>query len=119
MSDDPMPIHGTCDPRFSRVVDEFRRNFSERTERGGAFALWYDGKQVVDIWGGWADTARRQGWQRDTIVNFFSVSKALCAIACMRLVDQGKLDLDAPVSRYWPEFSAGDKGAITARHLLS
>lgn len=114
-----VPVHGACDPRFSRVADEFRRNFSERAERGGAVALWCDGKQVVDVWGGWSDGARRREWQYDTIVNFFSVSKALCAIACMRLVDQGKLDLDAPVSRYWPEFAAGDKGSITVRQLLS
>lgn len=115
----PILIHGTHDPRFARVVDEFRRNFSERAERGGAFALWCDGKQVVDVWGGWSDVARQHPWQRDTIVNFFSVSKALCTVACMRLVDQGKLNLDAPVSRYWPEFAAGDKGSTTVRQLLS
>jgi len=114
-----VPIHGTYDPRFSRAAEEFRRNFAERAERGGAFALWCDGKQVVDIWGGWADVARTSEWQRNTIVNFFSVSKALCAIACMRLADRGKLDLDARVARYWPEFALGGKGDVTVRQLLS
>jgi CubicO group peptidase (beta-lactamase class C family) len=116
---EPAPTHGTCDSRFSCVFEEFRRNFTERAERGGAVALWVDGKQVVDAWGGWADVAREREWQRDTIVNFFSVSKALCAIACMRLVDQGKLDLAAPVGRYWPQFAAGGKGQVTVRQLLS
>jgi CubicO group peptidase (beta-lactamase class C family) len=114
-----VPTHGTCDTRFARVAEEFRRNFTERAERGGAVALWCDGKQVVDMWGGWADVARSREWHRDTIVNFFSVSKALCAIACMRLADQGKLDLDATVARYWPEFASGGKGEITVRQLLS
>jgi CubicO group peptidase (beta-lactamase class C family) len=114
-----IPTSGTCDPRFFRVAEEFRRNFTERAERGGAVAVWCNGKQVVDVWGGWADVAHQREWQRDTIVNFFSVSKALCAIACMRLVDQGKLDLDAKVARYWPEFSSGGKGDVTVRQLLS
>src|ERR1044072_407189 len=114
-----VPTHGTCDPRFVRVADEFRRNFTERAERGGAVSVWCDGKQVVDLWGGWSDVAGTREWQRDTIVNFFSVSKALCAIACMRLVDRGKLDLDAAVARYWPEFASGGKGGVTVRQLLS
>ncbi|MBV9421018.1 MAG: beta-lactamase family protein, partial [Alphaproteobacteria bacterium] len=112
-------ISGTCHPRFSRVKDEFARNFSERAERGGAVAIWHDGEVVVDLWGGFADVERARAWNRDTIVNFFSVSKALCAVACMRLVDAGKLSLDAPVARYWSEFSQGGKGAITVRQLLS
>jgi CubicO group peptidase (beta-lactamase class C family) len=41
---------------------------------------------------------------------------ALCA---HRLVDEGKLDLDAPVASYWPEFAAAGKEAITVRQLLS
>jgi CubicO group peptidase (beta-lactamase class C family) len=41
---------------------------------------------------------------------------ALCA---HRLVDSGRLDLDAPVARYWPEFARAGKGAISVRWLLS
>jgi CubicO group peptidase (beta-lactamase class C family) len=114
-----VPIYGVCDSRFARVAQAFRGNFTEHAERGGAVCVWHDGKQVVDLWGGWSDVARTNDWQRDTIVNFFSVSKALCAIACMRLVDQGKLNLGAPVARYWPQFAAAGKGAITVRQLLS
>ncbi len=110
---------GTCDARFARVRDEFARNFSERAERGGAVAIWHDGRLVADLWGGWSDVERTAPWRDDTIVNFFSVSKALCAIACMRLVDDGRLDLDQPVMRYWPAFSAGGKETITVRQLLS
>ncbi|MEI9886775.1 MAG: serine hydrolase domain-containing protein [Rhizomicrobium sp.] len=112
-------IEGTCDGRFARVREAFRRNFTERGERGGAVAIWHDGRAVVDLWGGWSDVARTAPWARDTLVNVFSVSKALCAIACLRLVDQGRLDLDAPVARYWPAFAQGGKEAITVRQVLS
>ena len=112
-------IDGTCDSRFARVREEFARNFAERAERGGAVSIWHDGRVVVDLWGGWSDAARTAPWTRDTIVNFYSVSKALCAVACMRLVDQGRLDLDAPVARYWPGFAQAGKEAVTVRQLLS
>jgi len=113
------PTGGYCDSRFSRVNEEFIENFKQRDERGGALAVWHDGRLVVDIWGGWSDVARQSPWQRDTIVNFFSVSKALCAVAVARLVDQGKLDLDERVARYWPQFAQAEKEQITVRQLLS
>ena len=114
-----VPIDGLCTTRFAAVRDAFARNFSEHAERGGAVAIWHMGEKVVDLWGGWADVARSAAWQRDTLVNVFSVSKALCAIACMRLVDEGRLDLDARVARYWPEFEQGGKQDVTVRQLLS
>ncbi len=120
MADDLIPaIDGHCASRFSRVREKFNENFRQRDERGGAVSVWHDRRLVVDIWGGWSDVARQTPWQRDTIVNFFSVSKALCAIAAMRLVDERKLDLDARVASYWPEFAAAGKDDITVRQLLS
>jgi len=113
------PVEGHCAPRFQRVREEFARNFSERAERGGAVAIWHKGEPVVDLWGGWSDVARTAPWQRDTLVNVFSVSKALCAIACMRLVDDGRLNLDARVARYWPEFEQAGKQNVTVRQMLS
>jgi len=114
-----VPIDGDCKPGFARVRAEFARNFSERDERGGAVAIWHRGEPVVDLWGGWSDVGRGVPWQRDTLVNVFSVSKALCAIACMRLVDEGRLDLDARVARHWPQFEQGGKSQTTVRQLLS
>jgi CubicO group peptidase (beta-lactamase class C family) len=113
------PIDGICDDRFRRVREEFLHNFGSRGERGGAVAIWHGGRRVADLWGGWSDLARTELWRRETIVNFFSVSKALCAIAVMRLVDGGQLDLDGRVASYWPEFSAAGKDDITIRQLLS
>jgi CubicO group peptidase (beta-lactamase class C family) len=112
-------INGFCDDRFAAVRKEFLHNFAARDERGGAVAIWLDGQLVVDLWGGFADIGRTAPWQRDTLVNVFSVSKALCAIACLRLVDAGQLDLDRTVAAYWPEFADAGKDAMTVRQLLS
>jgi CubicO group peptidase (beta-lactamase class C family) len=112
-------VAGFCEEQFASVRREFTENFKQRGERGGAVAVWHDGRVVVDLWGGWSDVARKTHWTRDTIVNFFSVSKALCAIAIMRIADDGKLDLDARVADYWPEFADGGKERVTVRQLMS
>ena len=82
-------------------------------------AITIGGRTVVDLWGGWKDRARTEPWQRETLVNFFSVSKALATLCAMRLVEQGRIDLDAPVAGVWPEFAQAGKDAITLRHILS
>jgi len=120
LADENAPfIAGFCDERFGKLREQFALNFTERRERGAALAVWYDGRVVCDLWGGWSDLARQEPWSRDTIVNVFSVSKAFCAIAIMRLVDAGALDLDGSVAEYWPEFAAAGKESVTVRQLMS
>jgi CubicO group peptidase (beta-lactamase class C family) len=113
------PLDGFCDPRFAAVRAAFVNNFAERGEPGAAVAVSLKGRPVVDMWGGWADRARAVPWQSDTLVNFFSVSKALCTICALKLVEQGRLDLDAPAARVWPEFAGAGKEAVTLRHILT
>jgi len=112
-------VHGECDPRFTRVRDAFVKNFELHDEVGAAASIVVDGKCVVDIWAGHADQAKSKPWNRDTIVNVWSTTKGLCAMAAHRLADQGKLDLDAPVAKYWPEFAQAGKGSIPVTALLN
>lgn len=112
-------IHGACDARFAPVREAFARSFGEGGEVGAAVAVHLDGGLVVDLWAGHKDFARTQPWQRDTLVNVYSTTKGVTALAAHRLVDEGKLDLDAPVAKYWPEFAQAGKGAIPVRFLLS
>jgi CubicO group peptidase (beta-lactamase class C family) len=114
-----VPVDGICDPRFAGLREAFAENFEKRGEPGAAIALMVDGKLVCDLWGGHRDAARQTPWARDTLVNFFSVGKALTAVAALRLVERGRLDLDAPAARLWPEFGVNGKEALTLRHMLS
>jgi CubicO group peptidase (beta-lactamase class C family) len=54
--------------------------------------------------------------RKDTLFDLASLSKLFTSIAIMQLVEQGKVDLDAPVARYLPEFGKPD---IHVRHLLA
>jgi CubicO group peptidase (beta-lactamase class C family) len=56
---------------------------------------------------------------RDTIVNTYSSTKGLTAICAHRLAAEGRIDLDAPVAEYWPEFAANGKSRITVRQLMN
>ena len=113
------PIGGTVDPRFEVVRDAFRENFAARDEVGAALNVVIDGVQVVDLWGGWRDSAHERPWQHDTLVNVFSVGKAVVATCVAQLVARGVLSFEQPVAHVWPEFAAGGKSHITVRQLLS
>lgn len=112
-------IEGQCDARFAAVRRVFADAFRNGTEVGAAVAVTLDGVPVVDLWGGSADQARTRPWQRDTIVNIYSCTKAMTALCAHQLVERGRLDLDAPVATYWPEFAQAEKARIPVRWLLS
>lgn len=112
-------IHGECAPRFARVREVFAEGFRSRNEVGAAVAVVHDGQTVVDLWAGHADQAKTRPWQRDTIANIYSCTKAMVALCAHQLVERGRLDLDAPVARYWPEFAQAEKERIPVRWLLS
>jgi CubicO group peptidase (beta-lactamase class C family) len=113
-----MRVEGECDGRFARLRERFEKNL-ETGEVGAAVAVVVDGRPVVDLWGGHADAARTRPWARDTIVNTYSTTKGMTAICANRLVEQGRLDLDAPVARYWPEFAEAGKRDVPVRQLLT
>lgn len=113
-----MPFGGFCDSRFAPVREAFIANFTQRGEPGAAVCVSLDGMPVADLWGGYADSANTRPWQRNTLVNIFSVGKALCAIAACRIVEDKLADLDAPVALLWPEFAQAGKEAITFRQIL-
>ncbi len=112
-------LNGTIDPKFSAVGDAFLDNFRRGGETGASLSVVIGGRTVIDVWAGHVDDSRTQPWQRDTIANIYSTTKGLTAMCALRLVDQQKLDVDAPVGDYWPEFAQAGKGRIRVRDLLS
>jgi CubicO group peptidase (beta-lactamase class C family) len=110
-----MDVQGRVAPGFEPVRAAFAEVVANSPGTGAATAMWHDGREVFDLWGGWADAGRTRPWQRDSIVMPYSVGKAFAAVSALLLVQSGALDLDAPVQRYWP----GMVAPATVRHLLS
>ncbi|HEY8768076.1 MAG TPA: serine hydrolase domain-containing protein, partial [Dehalococcoidia bacterium] len=112
-------IKGTCKDRFQRVKEAFAANFEDHGEVGASLAVMVDGEMAVDLWGGYADGQRTRPWERDTIVNTYSTTKGMTAICANQLIEQGRLDPEAPVARYWPEFAQAGKDKLPVKYLLS
>jgi CubicO group peptidase (beta-lactamase class C family) len=115
----PAPAERQSQPAHSAQVDlkpidisQVDRLLSEQEKQLGSFA-------VVIIQNNRIVYRKSFGNYRiDQVVPIASSSKWLAGALVMSLVDDGKLSLDAPVSKYLPEFT-GDKAAITVRHLFA
>ena len=118
-SDGPISLHGFYDLRFESVMKEFTQNFSERGEVGAGVAITLEGEIVVDLWGGIADAESRKPWARETMPVVWSSTKGATSICLHTLAYRGLLNLDAPVSEYWPEYGVGNKAATTVKMFLN
>ena len=113
-------VHGHVEDGWGKVADTFRANFEGNPgEAGASCCVYAGGRPVVDLWGGFADSASKRPWNEDTIAQVASTTKGATAICAHMLAQRGELDLDAPVVKYWPEFGAAGKDQIPVRWLLS
>ena len=112
-------IHGHLASGFEPVAEAFKENFTERDELGAGFTLIREGEVLVDIHAGHADRKAERPWTAETIVPVFSTGKAVTALVVAWLVDQGRLDYDAPVAEVWPDFAQAGKGEVTLAQALS
>lgn len=117
--DDGRRIEGFADTPFGSVVDAFVANFRTRGDVGAACSVEIDGTPVVELWGGLADARTGRTWDHHTPAVIFSCTKGVLAILVYRLVEAGRLDLDAPIAAVWPEFAAGGKAAVTLRDAMT
>lgn len=111
-------IGGDVDEGYGRVADAFRANFTAGREVGAAVAVYRDGVKVVDLWGGYRDGLARTPWKQGTMVNVFSSTKGVAALAVALAVSRGLFGYDDTVAAYWPEFAQAGKGDVTVRQLL-
>ncbi|PNS14596.1 Inner centromere protein-related protein pic1 [Sphaceloma murrayae] len=110
---------GVCSPRFGEIRELLEKFIATGEELGASIVVNIDGKDEVDLWGGYVDTERQREWQQDTITNVMSSSKTVVGLVGVILAERGLIDFDAPVARYWPEFGANGKENILIRHILS
>lgn len=111
-------IEGYSTEPFGALPELMSELIDSGQDRGASIAVTVEGEMVTDLWGGWADLERTRAWERDTIVNVWSTTKTMTALAALTLVDRGLLDVDAPVAQYWPEFAQNGKEGVLVRHVL-
>src|SRR5438445_6287803 len=90
--------------RLTRI-DSVMQRAVDRSEIGGAVALVLkDGQTVFEKAYGWADREANRKMTTDAIFRIASQTKALTSVAVMSLVEEGKITLNDPVSRFIPDF---------------
>ena len=112
-------IHGSVEAGFEPVQDAFAANFERFGEVGAACCVYADGRPVVDVWGGTTKPGGEKPYSADTLQMVMSSTKGVVAVAAHMLAQQGRLDFEAPVTRYWPEFGAEGKHDMPVRWLFS
>lgn len=104
-------LHASLD---KAIADARAQGFS------GVLVVARDGKPVYQAAVGEADREAHRAVTPDTRFNLASAGKMFTTVAVLQLVEQGKLDLDAPVGRYLPDWpQAQVRGQVTIRQLLT
>src|SRR5579871_1353813 len=94
---------GLVDPEG---IDAALRSLVDRGALVGVSALVFEkGHEAYYGAFGMADREAGRPMDRDTLVQLFSMTKPITGVALMQLEEAGKLELDAPLSRYLPEFA--------------
>ncbi len=93
---------------MKRLKKDLTRLMDEATARGDTpcalATLWRGGEEKLFLTSGHADLGRGTPVQRDTIFRFYSLTKPVCAVAAMTLIERGLLDILAPVGDFLPAF---------------
>ncbi|CAF1092394.1 unnamed protein product [Didymodactylos carnosus] len=116
---DALNISGTVDDKWKLMRNLFEQNFIQQLDIGASVAIYHQGKLVVDLSGGWFDEQQTKVYTNDTLQLVFSVSKGIVAIAVALCVQNGLIDYDEKVIKYWPEYEQMEKGNTTVADIMS
>jgi CubicO group peptidase (beta-lactamase class C family) len=104
-------------PGFEDLAEAFDGQLERGLHYGAQLQVRYRGEVVLDRWGGSLGPAGGTV-HADTPFMAYSATKPFTAVCIHRLVDEGRLDLDEPVARYWPSFAQRGKAEITVDQVL-
>ena len=119
-------LAGTALGEGSGALDEtVAKTFKRMKTTGGMVLIARDGEIVYEYCYGFADKRANEKVTEETYFKIASVSKLVTALSAMKLVEQGRLDLDENIGAYLgsPAYKAANpyypKIPLTARHLMS
>jgi CubicO group peptidase (beta-lactamase class C family) len=110
--------HATRQSANALVQRTAERLIADGREIGVQVAAYLDGALVIDVAAGIADPASGRRVDPDTLFHVFSVTKGVLVAALQLQAERGRLDLDDPVTRHWPDYAANGKEATTIRQVL-
>ena len=111
-------IGGHVDDRYSLIASAFSNNFESFGEIGASLCVYHNHELVIDVWSGYKDFKKKLKWDENTVVPFFSTTKAVAASCLAICHSRGLFDYEDKVSDYWNEFAQNGKEDITIAQLL-
>lgn len=107
-------------PPWARVIDStMRAEIAKSRAPGGQVAVVIDGRLAYTRGYGYADIESRRGVSERTLFRVGSVTMMVTGATIAQLAVEGKLDLDAPISRYVTELAGKNVGRVTTHQLLT
>jgi CubicO group peptidase (beta-lactamase class C family) len=114
------PEDAALQARVDSVID---RALAEKRIVGTVVVVAKDGKVVYQRAAGFADREAKKPMREDALFRLASLTKAMVSVAALKLVEQGKLGLEDPVTKWIPTFrpklADGTEPVITVRHLMT
>lgn len=108
---------------WAPVAEVLHRALDEQRLVGAVVLVYRHGQALCRIAAGWADREARTAMAENTVFRWASVSKPVVSAAVMRLVADGRLGLDEPITTWLPAFRprlpGGHEARISLRQLLS
>lgn len=108
-----------ADDLRAQLAPLFQENFDKFGELGAAVSVWQNGKELLELHGGFRDARREQLWNEQTIVLIWSATKGLGSACLLHVLQEHKIDIERRVGEFWPEFAQAGKEKITLAQLLS
>ncbi len=106
--------------KLGKIDEVVTRKFIEGGQLAGASVIVARHGKVIHFGTyGMHDRARNRPMERDTIVRMYSMTKTVISVAAMILVEEGKLALDAPISKYVPKVNAMKVGTTPAENEMT
>ena len=96
---------GMSAEKIAKIVPVLQQFVDDRKIAGAIVIVARKGRVVLFDSVGWRDLEADQPMEKDSILRFYSMTKPVTSVATMMLVEEGKLGLDDPVSRYVPELA--------------
>lgn len=113
------PVGAPLADRLERAVESLRTHQDTSGVAGISAAMAVDGRLVWTGGFGYADVENRVPMSAATVSRIGSISKPVAGAAAMVVVARGRLDLDAPVSRYLPQYPRAQGERFTTRQVMS
>ncbi len=105
-----------ADP-LPKTLAVLRRGMERGLHLGAQLYVAHDGRTVADV--GLGEASPGVPMTADTLMTWYSSTKPLTSMCVGQCWERGRVDLDAPVANYLPEFAPHGKDRITLRHVLT